>query len=179
MRDKSKRAKMQLQDELANRSVTSRSMSIDSATSIRPDDSSANEEAIRADELAQATEIAERLDQVIASPPFDRQASLLQLRANIALWISDLALGTLDIDEDWDAECSARISSNSSIPISTQIQRFSNARRELKEAHACFERAAANGAKVQTPLLSSINLRLTQVTKYLDKLQPPQFDDDY
>ncbi|XP_014553929.1 hypothetical protein COCVIDRAFT_18253 [Bipolaris victoriae FI3] len=178
VREKSKRAKMQLQDELANRSVTSRSMSVDSAASGRPDDSGAKEEAIRTDELAQAIEIAERLDQVISSPPFDRQANLLQLRANVALWISDLALGTLDVDEDWDAEFPARISASSNMPVSNRIQRLSNARRELKEAHACFEQAAANGAKVQAPLLSSINLRLTQVTKYLDKLQPSQFDDD-
>lgn len=179
VREKSRRVKMQLQQERANRCVTPRSMSVDSAVSERPDDSGANEEAIRTHELAQATEIAERLDQVIASPPFDKQANLLQLRANVALWISDLALGTLDVDDDSDAAFPARISANTSIPVSGRIQRLSNARRELKEAHACFERAAANGAKVQTRLLSSINTRLTQVTKYLDKLQPPQFDHDY
>ncbi|KAF1830034.1 hypothetical protein BDW02DRAFT_642448 [Decorospora gaudefroyi] len=50
----------------------------------RPDES--------AEERTSATEIAHRIDEIIASPPFDRQTTLLHLRANVALWIADLNL---------------------------------------------------------------------------------------
>ncbi|KAH7070945.1 hypothetical protein FB567DRAFT_410607, partial [Paraphoma chrysanthemicola] len=57
-------------------------------------------ETIQVEELARATEIAERLDQLVASPPFDKQASLLQLRGNVGLWVSDLLSSKLGDDED-------------------------------------------------------------------------------
>jgi len=47
-------------------------------------------EAIRQAELQGAREIAERLDEVLLSPPFDKNAELLQLRGMISLWIADL-----------------------------------------------------------------------------------------
>ncbi|USP74684.1 hypothetical protein yc1106_01958 [Curvularia clavata] len=173
--EKSKRAKLQLQDELANRSVSSRSMSVDSAASDRPDDLRDKEDAIRTEELTQAMEIAERLDQVIASPPFDKQANLLQLRGNIALWISDLAVGKTGVDEDTGA--SAQSSSHSRIPNPDRLQRLTSAYRELKRAEQFFERAAANGAEGQAPLLSSIDMRLREVTNSLEKLRSSQTDD--
>ena len=105
--EKSRRARLHLQDEVANWSRSSRSMSIDTSVEDRPDDSRAKETVIQSEELSQAMEIAERLDQVIASPPFDRQASLLQLRGNISLWISDLTMGKAGANEDWSPEAFA------------------------------------------------------------------------
>ncbi|KAK8244421.1 hypothetical protein HDK90DRAFT_156597 [Phyllosticta capitalensis] len=46
--------------------------------------------AIRVEELKKAQEIAERLDKLLTSPPFDKNVDLLQLRGMIAVWISDL-----------------------------------------------------------------------------------------
>lgn len=175
--EKSRRAKLQLHEELANRSVSSRSMSVDSPASDQPGDFSINEDAIRREELTQATEIAERLDQVIASPPFDRQANLLQLRGNIALWISDLTIGKIGVGEDWDAEASAQTNPRSRAPNPDQLQRLTSAYRELKDAEKFLQRAAANGAEGQAPLFSSIDLRIRQVIKSMEKLRPSQTDD--
>jgi hypothetical protein len=47
-------------------------------------------EAIQNKELQDAEEIVARLDEVLATPPFDKNAELLQLRGMIALWIGDL-----------------------------------------------------------------------------------------
>ena len=52
----------------------------------------ANEQvtAIRATELKSAEELAAQLDEVLSSPPHDKNNDLLQLRGMIALWIGDL-----------------------------------------------------------------------------------------
>ncbi len=46
----------------------------------------------RSEELRGAQEIAARLDELFMSPPYDRQAELLRMRAMVALWIGDLLL---------------------------------------------------------------------------------------
>ena len=45
---------------------------------------------IRSQELEQALPIAQRMDDLLSSPPYDTVSSLLQLRGMVALWISDL-----------------------------------------------------------------------------------------
>ncbi|KAF1913332.1 hypothetical protein BDU57DRAFT_409696, partial [Ampelomyces quisqualis] len=64
----------------------------------------AREDAIQIEELARATEIAERLDQLISSPPFDKQASLLHLRGHVSLWVSALLLDKATDDENSDMD---------------------------------------------------------------------------
>ncbi|KAF2824345.1 hypothetical protein CC86DRAFT_296800 [Ophiobolus disseminans] len=71
-------------------------------------DPRARENAIQVEELARAMEISERLDQLIASPPFDKQASLLDLRGQLSLWTSVLLEGRLDDGEDWDMDATDR-----------------------------------------------------------------------
>ncbi|KAJ5790809.1 uncharacterized protein N7518_007820 [Penicillium psychrosexuale] len=61
--------------------------------------------AIRALELAQAQQIAARMDQLLGSPPYSDSPELLELRGMICLWIGDLLLLTLPLPahfEDYD-----------------------------------------------------------------------------
>ncbi|KAF2805684.1 uncharacterized protein BDZ99DRAFT_109683 [Mytilinidion resinicola] len=51
---------------------------------------SSEERRIIAVELKRARAIAERLDQLLGAPPFDKRPDLLQLRDMVALWIGDL-----------------------------------------------------------------------------------------
>jgi hypothetical protein len=162
--EKSKRAKIELRDGIANQLRSSPSMSVDSDLSKGPDDFSAKEEAIQMEELTQALEIAERLDQVIMSPPFDRQPSLLELRGNVALWIGDLTMGKLRSDEDCDMDPSTY---SSSVP--GQLKRLAKAHQELLAAQAFFERAAANGGEAAT--LSSINVKRRNLVKNMEQLR--------
>ncbi|KAF2145206.1 uncharacterized protein K452DRAFT_196338, partial [Aplosporella prunicola CBS 121167] len=46
--------------------------------------------AVKAKELKQAKELAQRLDELFLSPPFDKHADLLRLRGMVSLWIGDL-----------------------------------------------------------------------------------------
>ncbi|CAN9106444.1 unnamed protein product [Alternaria alternata] len=162
--EKSKRARTELRDDIANQTRSSRSVSVDSNLSKRSDDLSTKEEAIQMEELTQALEIAERLDQVIMSPPFDRQPSLLELRGNVALWISDLTIGKLGSDEDWDMDLPTHSSS-----VSDQLKRLGRAHQELLAAQAFFERAATNGGEAAT--LSSINAKRRNLVKIMEQLR--------
>jgi hypothetical protein len=159
--EKSKRARMELHDDMANQSRSSPSISVDGNPSKRPDDLSAIEEAIQREELTQALEIAERLDQVIMSPPFDRQPSLLELRGNVALWISDLTMGKVGSDDDWDMDLSEN---SGSVP--DQLRRLTKAHQELLAAQAFFERA--NGGEVTK---KSINARCRNLVKTMEQLR--------
>ena len=171
--EKSKRARSQLQREAAARSPSSRSMSIDSIHDEEPNEFRAKEEAIQIEELARAREIAERLDQVIATPPFERQASLLQLRGNIALWITDLTLGKTGSSDDWGID-----SFNSKVSAAGQLERLTKAHRQLQAARAFFERAATNGADGQAAAtLSSIALKRRELAKHMEKLNPSWLDE--
>lgn len=162
--EKSKRARTELRDDIANQTRSSRSVSVDSNLSKRSDGLSAKEEAIQMEELTQALEIAERLDQVIMSPPFDRQPSLLELRGNVALWISDLNIGKMGSDEDWDMDLPTHSSS-----VSDQLKRLGRAHQELLAAQAFFERAATNGGEAAT--LSSINAKRRNLVKIMEQLR--------
>jgi hypothetical protein len=82
--EKSKRTRKRIAEE--TRRSLSRSMSVDSVDGKSTDDARAREDAVQVEELTAAMEIAERLDDLVKSPPFDKQASLLQLRGSIALW---------------------------------------------------------------------------------------------
>ncbi|KAF2035147.1 hypothetical protein EK21DRAFT_96922 [Setomelanomma holmii] len=92
-------------------------------------DTRAQEDAIQVEELARAMEIAERLDQLVASPPYDKHASLLQLRGHVGLWVSDLLSGKTREDEDWTMDTSEDVKpSNFSIEQRQTGQRGSPGR---------------------------------------------------
>lgn len=54
---------------------------------------------IRTEELQAALPIAERMDQLLLSPPYDTSTILLQLRGMVALWIADLYSELADLEE--------------------------------------------------------------------------------
>ncbi|EAT79978.2 hypothetical protein SNOG_12680 [Parastagonospora nodorum SN15] len=98
----------------------------------------AQEDAVQTEELARAREIAERLDQLIASPPFDKQASLLHLRGHVSLWISTLLLGRSTDDEDWDMDTTSELEDSNSPTANvnyTKRSKFCNERKQMEHHH--------------------------------------------
>ena len=156
----------------------SRSMSIDSnnldstndvdGKSKSPGSAQALEDAVQVEELARAMEIAERLDDLVKSPPFDKQASLLQLRGNVALWISDLIAGNspaTPVDE-WDA-----YPLRQDVPPAEQIVRFSNCQRELLTARSYLARVEENGGPRQFGALAKIEGRVKELRRQIGRLE--------
>jgi hypothetical protein len=45
---------------------------------------------VRAEEVQSARQIANRLDELLSSPPYDKDPRLLHLRGSVALWMGDL-----------------------------------------------------------------------------------------
>ncbi|KAJ4337042.1 hypothetical protein N0V95_008430 [Ascochyta clinopodiicola] len=166
--EKSRRARKLYQRE-ARRS-RSRSRSIDSSHSNdnSPDEAASSENAIQVEELAQATEIAERLDDLVKSPPFDKQASLLQLRGTIALWISDLVVGNTaaTIVDEWDVYPISK-----DTPAAEQITKFNNCQRELHTAQNYLARVEENGGPRQHHTLLKIESRLKELQKQISILR--------
>lgn len=154
----------------------SRSMSNDSVLGQNTDDVRAREDAIQVQELARATEIAERLDQLVASPPFDKQVSLLDLRGQVCLWRSALLAGDAEEEEDWDMDTTEDSHGDDSEVDAARLTRLANCQRELQQAQQFFERAEANGAPRHAASLASIDLKLRELSRQAAKLRGLQDD---
>jgi hypothetical protein len=129
-------------------------------------DMRAREDAIQVEELARATEIAERLDQLISSPPFDKQASLLHLRGHVSLWVSALLLGKATDDDDWDMDAT-----DGPHDIAEQLNQIKNCERELLQAQQFLTRAESNGATSQKATLASVTIKLRQLSRQSARLR--------
>ncbi|KAH8709978.1 hypothetical protein GQ44DRAFT_731368 [Phaeosphaeriaceae sp. PMI808] len=149
----------------------SRNKSYDSVLGDDQDSLHSHEEAIQIEELASAKEIAKRIDQLIASPPFDKQASLLQLRGHVGLWISALLAGIGADDEDWDMGSTNRSDGGVTLSPVEQLTRLTNYQRELQLARQFFQKAETNGASRQTATLASIDIKLKQLAKQLARMR--------
>lgn len=169
--EKRKRARKKVQED-AQRS-RSRSMSHSSMLSADPqlDDVRGQEDAILVEESVRATEIAERLDQLVASPPFDKQASLLHLRGHVSLWMSTLLLGRSTDDEDWDMDATSELEEENPRSTPEQLTRLTNSHRELQQAQQFLQRAEANGSSPQIATLASVEIKLRELTRKIAKLR--------
>lgn len=119
-------------------------------------------------------EIAERLDDLVKSPPFDKQTSLLYLRGQIALWISDLIIGNTAataIDE-WDPYPIRK-----DMSVGEQISKLKNCQRELRTAQSYLSRADENGDYQCQQQLQKIESRLKELQKQMIKLESSEEDD--
>jgi len=106
---------------------------------------------LHAEELTRANQIADRLDQLLLSPPTDNDPDLLHLRGMIALWIGDLKAsnarkhlrspGASDEDDDDKAMANFRARSEAQKSLAAREA-------EVERAKAFFRRARQNGAQI-------------------------------
>lgn len=169
--EKSRCAKKKVEEDRArhhSRSTSPNSMLDESGVL---SDLRAEEEAIEVEELASATEIAERLDQLVASPPFDKQASLLHLRGHIGLWRGALLLGKTTDDDDWELDTGKGPGENHILTTAEQLSRISNCQRELEQAQQFLTRSEVNGASHQIEALASVDIKLKQLSRQSAQLR--------
>jgi hypothetical protein len=169
--EKSKCARRKVREDIQR--LRSRSVSHSSVPSDdRPtDDVRVQEDAILVEELARATEIAERLDQLVASPPFDKQASLLHLRGHVSLWTSTLLLGRNTEDEDWDMDASSEVEEENPRATAQQLTKLMSSQRELQQAQQFLRRAEANGSSPQIATLASVDIKLRELSRKIARLR--------
>ena len=107
VQDRSKKAKSLL-------NVSDPESAESSHISIRSDDSNSAKKhelhQIRNRELEEALPIANRMDELLLSPPYDTSTSLLQLRGMVAIWLSDLHAELTDSTDDGRSGSSDRSS---------------------------------------------------------------------
>ncbi|KAK0944544.1 hypothetical protein LTR48_005836 [Friedmanniomyces endolithicus] len=99
-------------------------------------------------ELEEALSIADRMDELLVSPPYDSSAVLLYLRGMIGLWLADLYAGSCNASgiDDEDSEHSS---------ISNSEERERDREQALKsrgQALIYLKRAKAAGADVPTSI---------------------------
>ncbi|KAI8938381.1 hypothetical protein NX059_004278 [Plenodomus lindquistii] len=169
VRSKSERARTRLRDQAAERPGKSRSVSADSVLGPDTHHLDASEEAVRGEELARAMEIAERLDRLVESPPFDKQVSLLQLRGHVSLWLSDLITGGLSLDEDQYMDSSFDESNAHNLPTREELTRLIDGQRELRLAQSFLRRAETIGAQAQASTMASIDMKLRAIARRLEE----------
>ena len=67
------------------------------------DTTNSEQQQIRTEELEGAIAIANRMDELLLSPPYDTSSVLLQLRGMVAMWISDLHSTFVEPDPSTDS----------------------------------------------------------------------------
>ncbi|KAK7509606.1 uncharacterized protein IWZ02DRAFT_387036 [Phyllosticta citriasiana] len=100
--------------------------------------------AIRLDELRKAQEIASRLDELMTSPPFDKNVDLLQIRGMTAVWISDLLKDGIADENGEDAA-----SHDVSLPGRGMNHDESTRREQVAIAKNMFAGVKSNGGQLK------------------------------
>jgi hypothetical protein len=108
---------------------------------------------VRAQELDEALPIANRMDELLLSPPYDTSSTLLQLRGMVAMWISDLHADLAGVAEQGAME--SDVSSMTSADLMTDAgQHQAQSRASLKRAHNLFSRLKSSGTQLPQEALN-------------------------
>lgn len=133
--------------------------------------------AREADELAGAREISRRLEDLLQSPPYDKNAQLLVLRGHVGLWISDLLLGktvTLEPDDESDSDSdSDSDEEEAEIDDAEQSMKQAEGIQQLQEAKTFFEQAIRLEKESSSSSTSDLEKELRDVTRRLADLKVP------
>jgi len=170
--EKSKDARRKLIERQRARSA---SVASEGDTTVTAADVCAREEAIHDEEIARAREICERLDQLVVSPPFDKHAQLLLLRANVGLWISDLIVGARkpqqqDDDEDWNMDASEDDIRSAAESTTEKMRKHTDSLAELRRAQEYFIRAEKNTSGSAGAAVSRVEMKIKDLIRQIAKL---------
>jgi hypothetical protein len=131
------------------------------------------EAEIQREELAGAREICRRLEELVQSPPYDKNAQLLVLRGHVGLWVSDLLLGktvTLEPDHESDYDSDSDEQEDEADTVEKATKR-SEGLLQVKEAKTFFEQALKLNEDASNGSTSNLDKELRDVTKRLTELE--------
>lgn len=168
--ENSKRARRRMEEDHHD-DKSADSVFDDDSRSVSSQDARKREDELRNEELRQAREIWDRLDQLIRSPPFDKRTDLLQLRGMVALWKADLIMGedSLKSGNEWEEPVEHEYDTDPA-----KRDRYSQARRELHEARSSFARAQENGAP-SWQAIKDVEARIRRLEEKSERLEKSQF----
>lgn len=115
-------------------------------------DRKGREGEIRVTELRQALEIAARMDQLMVSPPYDKNVPLLKFRGMVALWIGDLRVAEAEYESGrFDASPSAD-EPDASMDRILARRRYEGSlverQKDVNRARICFRRVIGEGGEL-------------------------------
>ncbi|KAF2731649.1 hypothetical protein EJ04DRAFT_363755 [Polyplosphaeria fusca] len=145
--ESTKRALLHLDEGLATSSEPP--STIDSDTISPSTNARVRASAIKAEELHCARQIADRLDELVTSPPFDKHPSMLQLRGYVGIWISDLIVWDYSIQHhSWLDSAHGEYTRHSTLNVD-QLDAYARSRAALTQALGFLRRARANGGQLE------------------------------
>jgi hypothetical protein len=166
--DRSARARQKYRNEL--RRASSASADSENDTSISLEETRMREAAIQAEELSHVRALCEELDSKVKSPPFDKLPGLLCLRGNVGLWLSDLLVGRSTRTEQEDDVDNFNIDHDSNFgPDTNKSRKHAKSLEELEKALSYFSRAETNGAGNMDTTKYSIEIKIKEVTKQMER----------
>lgn len=135
---------------------------------------------IQGEELHGAREIRERLNDLLQSPPYDKNAQLLRLRGHVGLWISDLLLGKLptqedDDDSDHDSE---NVEMQDDADVGEKVKQLRQSEQEVREAGEYFERAFKLSKEPSQDVTSSLDRQRRDIKNRLRELNSTNDDEE-
>ena len=147
--EKAKRAREELETKLQR----ARTANVSSEGATTAEDARAQEEAINERESASAREICERLDQLVLSPPFDKDADILLYRVLVGVWLSKLILYTPQSprqDDNSNGDMRMSDDRHSTAESTAEKQRKStDSSAEKQRAEEFFKSAATNSGDAE------------------------------
>lgn len=138
-----------------------------------PEGKRTREAEIQHEELAGAREICRRLEELVQSPPYDKNAQLLVLRGHVGLWVGDLLLGktvTLEPcdDSDYDSDSDEQ---DGEVDFTEKSTKRAESVQQVKEAKTFFEQAIRLEQDASNSSTSNLEKELQEVTKRLAELK--------
>lgn len=105
---------------------------------------------INAMELAGAREIAERLDRLLSSPPYDNDVNILELRGMVHVWIGDLLVNEspVELSADNRSDSGSITDQTDDNGPSSRTVEHQQRQTELERAQTMFERARKHGSRL-------------------------------
>ena len=110
---------------------------------------------LRAQELEEVLPIANRMDELLLSPPYDTSSSLLQLRGMVAMWISDLHAGLASVTE-YDLMESDLSSMNGADSMTDAGRHQAQSRASFQRAQDIFNRLKSSGTQLPPEALNVV-----------------------
>lgn len=129
---------------------------------------------IRATELEQALPIAKRLDELLLSPPYDSDATLLELRGSVGLWIADLhdAVAKQASEDEADTSLGSEDATSPTFRNAAEQHR-SSARSERDKARDIFTSLRNQGHRLPEALTNFIGDTSTNTSIVSPPPPPP------
>lgn len=129
---------------------------------------------IQHEELAGAREICRRIQELVQSPPYDKNMQLLVLRGHVGLWLSDLLLDktvTHELDDQSDDDADDESDLEEESDFAEKSRKRSESLQEAQQAKLSFEAASRIAHETSNGLMIDFDKEIRNINKRIQELK--------